>query len=50
MLGIGALTTDFSRWYAPRCVAAMLVIIAIAAYGFWTSTSGRRRFGTAFED
>ena len=50
MLSTGSLTTDFSRWYAPRGVAAMLVVIAIAAYGFWTSTSGRNRFGTAFED
>ena len=49
-LGTGSLTTDFSRWYAPRGVAAMLVVIAISAYGFWISTSGRKRFGTAFED
>jgi class 3 adenylate cyclase/predicted Ser/Thr protein kinase len=49
-LGVGSWTTDFSRWYAPRGVAAMLVVIAIAVYGFWTSTSGRKRFGTAFDD
>jgi class 3 adenylate cyclase len=50
MLGTDALTSDFSRWYAPRGIATVLVVVAIAAYGFWTSTSGRRRFGTAFED
>jgi predicted Ser/Thr protein kinase len=50
IIAVVPLTTDFSRWYAPRSVAAMLVIFAIAAYGFWTSTSGRRRLGTAFED
>jgi class 3 adenylate cyclase len=49
-LDSGALTSDFARWYAPRGLAATLVVIAIATYGFWTSTSGRRRFGTAFED
>ena len=46
----GCLTTDLGRWYAPRSLAALLVVLAIAAYGFWTSTSGRHRFGTTFED
>ncbi|HXN71704.1 MAG TPA: serine/threonine-protein kinase [Candidatus Acidoferrales bacterium] len=46
----GCLTTDLGRWYAPRSVATLLVVLAIAACGFWISTSGRSRFGTAFED
>lgn len=49
-IATSSLTTDFSRWYAPRGVVTMLVVIGIATYGFWTSTFGRRRFGTAFED
>jgi hypothetical protein len=49
-LNSGCLTTDFGRWYAPRALANLLLLFAIAAYGFWTSTSGRNRFGTAFED
>jgi hypothetical protein len=49
-LNLGCLTVDFGRWYAPRGVAVLLVVFAIAAYGFWTSTSGRNRLGTAFED
>jgi len=49
-LDAGCLTTDFGRWYAPRSLATLLVVLAIAAYGFWTSTSGRNRLGSAFED
>jgi hypothetical protein len=44
------LTTDLGRWYAPRGVAVLLVVFAIAGYGFWISTSGRSRFGATFED
>jgi hypothetical protein len=47
---LGCLTTDFSRWYAPRSATTLLVVFTIAAYGFWTSTSGRKRLGTIFED
>jgi hypothetical protein len=47
---LGCLTVDFGRWYAPRGVVVVLVVFAIAAYGFWTSTSGRNRFGAVFED
>jgi Protein kinase domain len=46
----GCLTTDLERWYASRSLATLLVVLAIVAYGFWTSTSGRHRFGTTFED
>lgn len=49
-LGQGCLTSDLGRWYAPRGVAVLLVVFAIAAYGFWISTSGRSRFGATFED
>ena len=50
ILDAGCLTTDFGRWYAPRSLAALFVVLAVATYGFWTSTSGRHRFGTVFED
>jgi hypothetical protein len=46
----GCLTTDFSRWYAPRSVTVLALILIIATYAFWVSTAGRKRFGTAFED
>lgn len=49
-LNMGCLTIDFGRWYAPRSLGTLLVLLAIAAYGFWISTSGRSRLGTAFED
>ena len=44
------ITWDLSRWYAGRGAAAVLVVMALALYGFRTSLGGRPLFGTTFED
>jgi len=43
-------TWDISRWYAGRGAAAVLVVLALALYGFRTSLGGRPLLGTTFED
>jgi len=35
------LTTDFSRWYAWQGICAVLVLLTLAAYAFWTNLGGR---------
>jgi hypothetical protein len=35
------LTTDFSRWYAWQGICAVLVLLALGAYAFWTNLGGR---------
>jgi hypothetical protein len=45
-----SLTWDLSRWYAPFSVITLLVVLAIALYGFYTSVGGRRIFAYALED
>ncbi|HEY4880055.1 MAG TPA: serine/threonine-protein kinase, partial [Candidatus Acidoferrales bacterium] len=37
-----SLTWDLSRWYAPFSVITLLVVLAIALYGFYISAGGRR--------
>ena len=34
-------TTDFSRWYAWQGICAVLLLLTIAAYAFWTNLGGR---------
>jgi hypothetical protein len=41
------LTTQMSSWYVGNSVAGILVIAAIAFYGFYTSLGGRPVFGGA---
>jgi serine/threonine-protein kinase len=45
-----SLTSDFSRWYAPYSLMALLALLAIAFYGFLVSLGGRRLFATALDD
>ena len=45
-----SLTWDFSRWYAPFSVITLLVVLAIALYGFCISVGGRRIFAGVLED
>jgi len=40
-------TTDFSVWYAGQSIAALLIIIAAAFYGFRTSLAGQTLFRTS---
>jgi hypothetical protein len=44
------LSLDFSHWYAGGCLAALLVILGIAAYGAYTALAGRPIFGLASLD
>jgi protein kinase-like protein len=37
-------TTDFSVWYASNSIFAVVICIAFAAYGFYTSVGGRGAF------
>jgi hypothetical protein len=39
------MSLDFSRWYSGSCLAALLVILGLAAYGFYSSLGGRPIFG-----
>jgi serine/threonine-protein kinase len=43
-------TWDLSRWYAGRGATGLLVVLALALYGFRTSLGGRPVLGVAFED
>jgi hypothetical protein len=41
---------EFSRWYAGNTLAALLVILALATYGFYTSLAGHPIFGASSLD
>lgn len=49
-LGAFPLTTDASAWYAGIGFAGILVMAAMAFYGFYTSLGGRPAFGGAALD
>ena len=38
------LTTDFSAWYAGRGLVCILLLLALASYGFYISLAGRPLF------
>ena len=39
------LTTDFSAWYAPSMIFALVLAVGIAVYGFYISLGGQSLFG-----
>jgi serine/threonine-protein kinase len=39
------MTTDFSAWYTPTMLFALVVILGLAVYGFYISLGGQRVFG-----
>jgi serine/threonine-protein kinase len=41
------LTTNWSAWYAPFALFGMTTLVALALFGFITTTSGRRRWSTS---
>ncbi len=46
-----ALTTDFSAWYASNTIFALLLILGLSLYGFYTSLAGQSVFqGKLLED
>lgn len=44
------LTTRGTEWYSGICLAGILLIAALAFYGFYTSLGGRPVFGGAVLD
>jgi hypothetical protein len=36
------LTVDFARWYAWQGVCAVLVLVGLGVFAFWTNLGGRR--------
>jgi hypothetical protein len=44
------LTLDLSAWYASRAIVTLLVLLALAAWGFHVSLGGKPAFGTAMMD
>ena len=45
----GGLTADFSKLYAPTSTWLLLLIVGLAAFGFYASRAGEPLFGTAFD-
>ena len=41
------LTLDLSSWYSDRTVVTLLVLAAVAVYGFYTSLGGKPLFGAS---
>jgi ABC-type nickel/cobalt efflux system permease component RcnA len=41
VLSLNPLTLDFSRWYAWQGIGAVLILLALALYGFWANLGGR---------
>ncbi|MEK6282454.1 MAG: serine/threonine-protein kinase [Acidobacteriota bacterium] len=44
------ITSDFSAWYAADFVLALLISLALAVFGFYTSLAGQPLFRGAFPD
>jgi hypothetical protein len=45
------ITSDFSAWYATDFVVALLIALALAAFGFYTSLAGEPLFrGARLDD
>jgi hypothetical protein len=40
-------TTDLGAWYGLSSLIVILVVAAMAGYGFWTSLGGRKLIGEA---
>ena len=32
---------DWSAWHSQPAIMALVVVVALAAYGFWAATAGR---------
>ena len=44
------ITSEFSAWYAGDFVPALVISLALAVYGFYTSLAGRPIFRGRFLD
>jgi hypothetical protein len=45
LIWLGVPSLDFSRWYALPSVLTLVIVAAIAAYGFRAALAGRSAFG-----
>jgi hypothetical protein len=43
-------TLDFSSWYADRALFALVLIVALLAYGAWTALGGVPILGDPLRD
>ena len=43
-------TLDFSSWYADRALFAMVLVVALLAYGAWTALGGVPILGDPLRD
>ena len=42
------ITTEFTAWYATGFVLHLVLLVAVAVYGFYTSLAGQKPFGGKF--
>jgi len=47
LIGFGLLTADPSRWYFRPSALVLVILAALAAYGFRAALAGRPVFGRA---
>jgi serine/threonine-protein kinase len=40
----GIITTDFDTWFGPYAAANLVILLALASYGFWISLAGQPIF------
>jgi hypothetical protein len=44
------MTSDFSAWYAADFVLALIIALALAGFGFYTSLAGQPLFRASLPD
>ena len=49
ILSQGGLTTDFSKLYAPTSTWLLVLVVSLAAFGFYASRAGEPLFGKGFD-
>ena len=49
ILSQGGLTTDFSKLYAPTSTWLLVLVVSLAAFGFFASRAGEPLFGKEFD-
>jgi hypothetical protein len=45
LLVVSPLTRDLSTWYAGASLSVLLIVVALAGYGFYASLGGRPLLG-----
>ena len=49
ILSQGGLTADFSKLYAPTSTWLLVLVVSLAAFGFYASRAGEPLFGKGFD-